>query len=375
MSELTVHEAVGNFIDSQQETFQTLNNGSLNELHFASEASYARQHLCKNDYTLQIARSNRASLIDAIGNVASIGLSLNPAYSHAYLVPRKIGADKAICLDISYRGMIKLATDTGVIEYLKAELVYENDTFEYRGFNQAPVIASNPFKDRGELIGVYAMAKLTAGGFLVETMTINEVNEIRNDSEAFKGALKKGVDSWGYLNTVWVKYYTEMVKKTAIKRLYKTLPQTGAMAKLGDAIDMLNQHEGIDFQHQQKPQHDYTDEHNQAYKFCLDNNDYVGLLCLRDAIGYEGCNQLWKIHEEPRIEPKGKGKYSKLMDDNTAAARQLRDGNTQRLIELAQSSDEAGINEILEECNKWEIEYYNQNMPSDINLNQIIKAA
>ena len=190
-NELSVSDAVSQFIDNQENSFVALNAGSLNKLSFENEANFARQQLLKNDYTVQVARSNKQSLIDAIGNVASIGLSLNPAYAHAYLVPRKISGKQSICLDIGYRGLIKLATDTGVVEYMKAELVYENDHFEYHGFNMKPTLKADPFKDRGQAVGVYAMAKLiSSGDYLVETMTIDDVNDIRNDSEAYKSAVK-----------------------------------------------------------------------------------------------------------------------------------------------------------------------------------------
>ena len=357
MSELTVIENVDNFIATQEDDFKSLNKNALNALSFENEANFARQHLCKNDYVLQVARENRQSLVDAICNTASIGLSLNPAYSHAYLVPRKINNVQSICLDISYRGLIKLATDTGVIEYMKAELVYSNDDFEYLGFNKEPTLKTNPFKERGDVVGVYGMAKLASGDFLVETMNIDEILQIRNDSEAFKGALRKGEESYQYTNCVWVKYFGEMTKKTVIKRLYKTLPQTNGMNHLGNAIEVINEHEGINFQ-EKELSIDYTDTESQEYKRCIEQSDYTGLLCLRESMDYEAQNQLYDLHEAPRIEKGKKGSYTKMMEDNAKVARELRDDNLNFITEYCDQSDDAGIAEILSECSQYEIDWY-----------------
>ena len=92
-------------IKKQESKFMELDaaNGSL--VDFAQECLFARQQLLKNEFTLKTAANNPNSLQAAVLNVAAIGISLNPASAHAYLVPR----DGAICLDISYRGLSKLS--------------------------------------------------------------------------------------------------------------------------------------------------------------------------------------------------------------------------------------------------------------------------
>ena len=76
------------FIEEREDQFACLNTGNTNKLNFEQEKSFAVQQLCKNDYTLSVARDNKNSLVQAIDNLASIGLSLNPALNWAYLVPR-----------------------------------------------------------------------------------------------------------------------------------------------------------------------------------------------------------------------------------------------------------------------------------------------
>ena len=78
---------------------------------WCKEKQFAIQALSSNDYLAKVAEGNRTSLQNAIINIASIGISLNPALKHAYLVPRKGG----VCLDISYMGLLHLAQSSGVI--------------------------------------------------------------------------------------------------------------------------------------------------------------------------------------------------------------------------------------------------------------------
>jgi recombination protein RecT len=200
---------------------------------------FAMQAIQKNDYIYGIANSAPDSVRNAVINVASIGLSLNPATAYAYLVPR----DRRICLDISYQGLIKIATDTGSIRWAKAELVYTNDHFMYKGIAVLPEHSFNPFGDRGDFAGVYCVAKTSDGDFLVETMTAEQIHDIRNKSEAYK-SFAKGTAK----QCPWVDFFGEMTKKTCIKRASKTWPKSQRGDRLQTAISILNENgEGIDF--------------------------------------------------------------------------------------------------------------------------------
>jgi recombination protein RecT len=105
---------VSGAIQEARESFAAvLTDRSLN---FEREAGFAVQVLSANDYALKIATSNRQSVIDAVTNIAAIGISLNPAKKQAYLVPR----DGRICLDISYIGLMDLAIASGSIRWGQA---------------------------------------------------------------------------------------------------------------------------------------------------------------------------------------------------------------------------------------------------------------
>lgn len=209
-----------------------------NTINFAREAKFAIQVVCGSDYMREIACKNPQSLRDAVTNISAIGISLNPAKKQAYLVPRKGG----ITLQISYMGLLDLAIQTGSILWGQAEIVYASDTFELNGYDKAPTHKRQPFaKDRGEILGAYVVAKTIDGDYLTTTMTIAEIFEIRDRSDAWKAFLgpKK-------TKCPWVTDEGEMIKKTVIKRASKTWPKS---ERLDKAVHHLNTDgdEGISF--------------------------------------------------------------------------------------------------------------------------------
>ncbi|MES2942645.1 MAG: RecT family recombinase [Pseudomonadota bacterium] len=212
------------------------------EAAFQREAAFAIQLLAdsKNGYSLQAGLENPGSVIDALVHVAAMGISLNPATRQAYLVPR----NGRICLDISYMGLVDLATSTGAIRWAKAHVVHEADVFRLHGYDKAPTHDYPPFaKDRGHIVGVYVVAKTADGDFITHTMTMDEVFDIRDRSEAWKAWLEREK------TCPWVTDENEMAKKTCVKQASKSWPRDPSNSPLDKAIDYLNNEggEGLDF--------------------------------------------------------------------------------------------------------------------------------
>lgn len=196
-------------------------------VNYDRESVFAMQALMKTDFAMQTANKNPQSVHMAMINVASTGLTLNPANGYAYLVPR----DRAIHLDISYKGLIKIATDTGSIEWARADVVYETDSFAYHGPAALPEHSANPFKkERGEIVGVYCIAKTHSGDVLTEVMDRAEIDKIRSKSMAKSGP--------------WFEWFVQMCKKAVIKRASKTWPYTDQSSRIDHAIDIANVSEG-----------------------------------------------------------------------------------------------------------------------------------
>ena len=197
------------------------------------ECEFALQALTKN---MKLSQCTTYSVESAIKNVAAVGLSLNPAYGFAYLIPesQKRGTEwiQECQLRISFTGLIKLATDSGSIKVVKAEIVRENDVFEYRGPMQEPThTIKTPFKpdERGAPVGVYCIAITHEDRALVDLIPWDEVMTIKSKAKT---------------QGVWNDWPEEMAKKAVIKRASKQWPKTDQNNRLQKAVAVANEHEG-----------------------------------------------------------------------------------------------------------------------------------
>lgn len=194
-----------------------------------AEKNYAIQQLYKNQIAIDVATRNPVSVHNAIINLSSIAISLNPATKHAYLVPR----DGAICLDISYMGLMHLAQEIGSILWGQAKIVYANDDYENTGMTSEPSHKYSAFGDRGEKVGVYCTVKLPNGDFLTEEMDARQVHEVRNTSKSKNSSYSP-----------WNNFEEEMWRKTVVKRASKYWPKSSD--RLDRAVHVLNEHEGLE---------------------------------------------------------------------------------------------------------------------------------
>jgi len=223
-------------IDMKDEILSTESEFTLvsqSMVNFRREYQYSMQALEKNSFLLKTAIGNPQSLRSAIVNVAGVGLTLNSAERLCYLVPR----DNMVCLDISYIGLLKLAILDGGILWCQAKSVRKNDRFELKGFDKEPIHTFDPFSDdRGDIIGVYCVARTSDGSFLTTTMTLKECHDIRDRTTIWQKT-KSGP---------WKSDEEAMCLKTVIKRGSKLWPK-GSTSRLDKAIEVINEHEGIDF--------------------------------------------------------------------------------------------------------------------------------
>jgi recombination protein RecT len=180
----------------------------------------------------------------AVLQVASMGLSLNPALQQCYLIPRGIKKgdnEFFICYPApSYRGLTKIVMDTGQFVQVRAEVVFQADKFKYLGPVTKPLhepVTTSTHRKETHAVGVYAIAEHVNGSWSVEYVDRDTVQAIRRMSEVPNSAM---------YTTLW----TEGWKKIAIRRICKTL-NVSSMA-LAAAIDVLNHNEGIDFEERRK---------------------------------------------------------------------------------------------------------------------------
>lgn len=185
--------------------------------------------------TPALARTTPESFLGALLTASQLGLEPGPI-GECYFVPFK-----NVCQFIpGYRGLIKLARNSGQLVDIWAEIVYENDEFEYvlglhRDLKHKPARS-----DRGKPVYVYAAAELKDGGRPFVVLTHAEVEAIRSRSMAAK-------------NGPWVTDWAAMAKKTVVKQLAKWLPLSAEFntavaldgsvrTEVGDLVDVQPQY-------------------------------------------------------------------------------------------------------------------------------------
>lgn len=216
------------FVNQQESKFVSALSGD--SVKWQKEKQFAIQAFQGNDFLAKTAFNNQQSAINAIVNVAAIGISLNPASKLAYLVPR----DSKVCLDISYMGLMHIAMSSGVILWGQCKLVHEKDVYEPQGLSIAPIHKYNAFateEERGKVIGGYCTVKTPEGDFLTEEMSLAEIVKVENSSK-----------SKGSKHSPWNTWWSEMARKTIVKRASKYWPRA---ERVDRAIDVLNEDEGV----------------------------------------------------------------------------------------------------------------------------------
>ncbi len=161
--------------------------------------------------TPALARTTPESFLGALLTASQLGLEPGPT-GEAYLVP--YGTECTFI--IGYRGLIKLARNSGQLRDIWAEVVYERDTFKYTLGLHRDLIHEPAAGDRGKPVAVYAAAELADGGRPFVVMTVAEVEAIRARSKAGRSG-------------PWVTDFGAMAKKTAVRQLAKWLPLSAEM--------------------------------------------------------------------------------------------------------------------------------------------------
>lgn len=156
-----------------------------------------------------LVNMDRNSLFAAVVTSAQLGLLPDAQLGEAYFVPFK----GKVTLIPGYRGLLKLARQ-GDIGFVEAELIHERDETTFVLGDDSRFEAIVNWRDRGEPVAVYAVAKFRDGTIAARVvMTKAEVDTIRSRSQAANGP-------------AWSENWPEMAKKTALRRLFKLLPMS-----------------------------------------------------------------------------------------------------------------------------------------------------
>jgi phage RecT family recombinase len=171
----------------------------------------------------KLAECAPLSILRSLMQAAELGLEVCSGKNEAYIIPR--WNSKAKCLEATflpgYQGLIKLARESGSVRNIEARVVHAKDFFEYEE-GTTPRITHRPTleKDCRNIVAVYAVAFMPDGSSQFEVMPVHVVEEIRDRA-------KKDADGF----SPWKSDFSEMARKTAVRRLAKYLPKSTAMAK------------------------------------------------------------------------------------------------------------------------------------------------
>jgi recombination protein RecT len=167
--------------------------------------------------TPQLSRCNPQSFLGALMTSAQLGLEPGPL-GEAYFVPY----GQEVTFIPGYRGLVKLAWQSGQMKSIAAHTVHEHDEFDY-AYGLEPVLRHKPaLTGRGDVIAVYAAAVLKDGGSAFVVLSKEDIEKIRTRSRASN-------------NGPWKTDWDAMARKTAVRQLIRWLPLSSELHNLATA--------------------------------------------------------------------------------------------------------------------------------------------
>ena len=203
----------------------------------------AVRQVAKNPKMMSIVNVDKGkSLLDAVLETASLGLEIAPVYRHAWMIPRynkNLGREE-ITWQMGWQGWWYLVqrqfniTSYSVVPLY--EIDFKNQTFSWKIVNNRKVInhdvaatmflPENPdgSDPRGKIVGIYVILVIKELG---------EFAEIARFSDLYKAAeLAKGKNAD---MSFWNKFRFQMMRKTVIAQICKSLP-LGGSRKLSETL-------------------------------------------------------------------------------------------------------------------------------------------
>jgi recombination protein RecT len=168
----------------------------------------------------RLAECDPRSVFAAIIVASQLGLEPG-VLGQAYLIPYK----QECQLIIGYQGLIDLVRRSGLVQRIEAHVVRHGEKFTYKSglhtvLEHEPQLEGTP----GALRLCYAVAEFKDGGYHVEVMVQDQVEKIRDRSQAVINAKKYNK------TTPWDTDTEEMWRKTVLRRVCKYLPKSPEIA-------------------------------------------------------------------------------------------------------------------------------------------------
>lgn len=209
---LSLKEKAGQWFEKNRSAMSAL---------MGSEEDAKRMYLaCLNSVSKspQLLQADPSSIFKALMQCAELKLYPGPL-QEAALVP--FFNSKKRCYECNfmpmYQGLVKLATNSGYLKSIYANVIHEADYFDY-SYGSGGSLKHQPAKqNRGNLIGAYAFAKTRYDEQIFEVMWAEDIMKIK----ARSSAKDKDYSPWNQKD-----FEPWMWRKTVLKQLLKLVPKT-----------------------------------------------------------------------------------------------------------------------------------------------------
>lgn len=125
-------------------------------------------------------------------------------------------------------GVMKRARQSGEITVIASRAIYQNDKFRAWMDGDGEHIEYEPTMfERGQMVGVFAYAKMKTGEIQFEVMNMDDINKVR--------AASKTSDTGP-----WKDWFEGMAKKAVMHRLCRRLPNSAELMEMLERGQMMN---------------------------------------------------------------------------------------------------------------------------------------
>lgn len=167
-----------------------------------------------------------ATVLLAAMQAAAIGLEPNTPTQECWLLPRRNKGVWEAQLSIGYRGLLKLARQSGQVKTIFAEAVHEKDHFVWSRGLEEDQMEHRPYDgpdDPGPLTHTYAVVRFVGGGYNFVVLNRRNVEARRAMSDSWRNEKSRPYSPW-------TKWEASMWRKSALRELSKYVDLSPQMA-------------------------------------------------------------------------------------------------------------------------------------------------
>ncbi|MBB6543125.1 recombinase RecT [Thalassotalea piscium] len=230
-----VSEEIRSALSSVRNEFNRLSEQSGNFVSFEEEAGFVYQNILSTMNYQQgaMAYTPVQTILSSFLCIARTGLSSDPKKQLCHLKSVYDNASNQFIteFDFNYRGYLQLIARSKVIKVITADVIYQNDTFEFNGTRELvthKVKALSP-SARGDFAGGYCTSELINDAIVTTVMSPEEINQIEHNAKMYEGS------AW---NSVFI---DELRRKTLIRRHWKTLSTLVDSLKENTILSTVNE--------------------------------------------------------------------------------------------------------------------------------------